>query len=439
MQPELASGGFATRRADAPKLRRKRGAVTALILAPLAFASGALSLSNALVSSDPVAAKQLYPTHPQAKVRATDHELVQLPGIAASAAEQKGAENTASPFPSRLEIVSRYTQSRIEAQALSSLADTPYSSGALRQLALVSPSRTRQRALLDLSRSVSRRDIGAAALIAGLDFRDGRLRDGLETLDDALVISRSLDERIFPLLLSATRFEDFEPAFRPILERDPAWGERLAAHAIQHDASASPFARIARHFPQGSHALSIDYGAPLVDRLAGELDFEGAFDAYDAYSPEQQDPGRLADARLPPLDWHLIDRIDTGARLVGSLDPAIEFFAKAHRSGEAARIILRLDPGVHVLRFSFVDLRGGGGQLSLETVCIDKGGEWTSGTALAPIASSAAALAITVPSGCQYQSLRLAIAARGEAISVLIDKVTFERAANSHSSNGETL
>lgn len=439
MQPERASSGFRTKRPGAPQLRPRRVAVTALFLMPLAFVSGALSFADTLVATDPVTAQRLYPAHAKAKVRAADAVLAQSLQTAAAPIAHGGEPTELSSLPARLDRLSPNVRARLETSARSSLANTPYSPGALRQLAIASPSRAQQRSLLALSRRVSRRDVGAAAHTAELEFRDGNLRRGLETLNEALVISRALDDPIFPLLLSATRFEDFEPAFRPILERDPAWGERLAQHAVGPGGSASLFARIARHFPERSRARSIDYGAPLVDRLVSSRDFDGAFGAYEAYSPMPQDPGRLINTWLPPLDWRLIDNIDTGARQVGSRDRVVELFAKTHRSGEAARLITRLDPGQYVLGLSLGDLRGEGGRLSLETVCLAEGREWTAGTAQALIASPGAALAITVPPGCPYQSLRLAIAANGEAISVLIESARFERAATPNSTDGETL
>lgn len=439
-----SSGGFATRRArgisDGARFPMRRAALVGLVFTPLALFSAAFSSAVVLDTREPQVSRALYGELPKAKVRLGDLAIAEAfsdlgsvnPGaIPGAIPDTNGARRPARLPPSASELAAQLpaaTRQRIEAQALSGLADTPYASGALRQLAFVEPDPARRRKLLDLARQVSRRDVSAATQLAELQLRDGALAEGLATLDTALQISDALDARIFPLVLNAARIPRFEDELRDRLARDPAWAERFARHAAGTPASARLFARIVDGFPKASRARSIDYGAPIVDQLATQLEPAAAFAAYRAYAEGAQDPSAFGTRPLPPLDWRLIDAITVGTRKLGTGDPLVELFAQPRRAGEVARIMLQLEPGAYALTLALADPRGSGGTLTLARTCLADGRELERSEASASLDAARVRLGFDVPADCPYQSLRLGVAAGGEEVSVLVDDVALNPA-----------
>lgn len=449
--PEPALRGFASqppgrlRTSGAPRLAARRDAggfplkralLTGLLLAPLALFSGAYSLAVTLDTREPQVSQSFYSELPKAKVQLGDLAIAGALGDL-----EAGSENAPQSFPSAADLAARLPDTArlsIERQALSGLADTPYASGSLRQLAFVETDPARRRTLLDLSRRVSRRDLSTAAQIAEAQFLDGALEEGLATLTSALTISDRLDERIFPLMLNATRASDFEVMLRATLARDPDWSERLAAHASSTPASAPLFARIANAFPEDSRARSLDYGSQLVDRLATSFQPGAAFAAYRAYSDGPQDAAAFGTRPLAPLDWRLIDSLDVGSRRIGAGGKVVEIFASPRRSGEVARIMLALEPGEYALAFRLADPRGTGAMLTLERACLTEGRELALNKHETSLDAARVTLPVSVPADCPYQSLRLGIEGSNEAVSVLVDEVTFGSRRGSGGGSGES-
>ena len=419
-----ASKRIASRAPERPGRGMLRRAIYGgIVLAPLALFSSAYSLAVATDTQQPAFSQQFYDGLPRAKARLGD---LTLADALARSADRATAPESARQLVQSANTLPPRTRATIEARAMSALIDTPYASGALRQLAFLESEAAPRRALLRLSRAVSRRDLGAAAQMAELQFLAGEFEGGLATLDQALVISSALDERIFPLLLRASQNRAFAWVLRGALAKDPVWAERLASHASTTQASGPYFTAIADGFADGSRALRLDYGAPLIDRLAGDLRPDAAFAVYEASSNSEQDVAAFGTRPLAPLDWQLFDAIETGARIVGTDDRIAELFASPRRSGDVARIMLRLRPGRHTLSFSFADTRGSGAQLSLTRVCIGEGVEGESAASRTLLLGDRVSLAFEVPEACPYQSLRLGIEAGKEAFSALVESVELE-------------
>jgi hypothetical protein len=210
---------------------------------------------------------------------------------------------------------------------------------------------------------------------------------------------------------------------------DPVWGERLASHASTNPASAPYFAAIADALPSDSRGLSLDYGAPLVAGLAAEGRASAAFAAYSAYSDGAQDASAFGTRLLAPLDWQLVDRIEVGARLIGTGDKVAEIFAGPRRSGEVAQILLRLPRGQHRIALLLADPRGSGAKLHLSRTCMTDEAAGQTSTSAASIVEGRIALSFEVAEGCTYQSLRLEIEAGAEAFSALVESVALEQVA----------
>lgn len=416
--------------------RAKRAFWVCAVLAPTALLSGAFSAAVSLDTSQPEISEQLYGGLPLTKVRMGDLALADAfsgeSGLGAShdSLRRKSTIDGDTPSLAGSNSITPSVQAVVEGRALSALSDTPYSSAALRQLALVTDDNDRQRRLLGLSRRLSRRDVAAATQLAQLQFLDGDTVGGLSTLDQALGISDRFDERIFPLMLAATRDPNFATLLRERLASDPAWAERLAAFASGDTASAPLFASLADSFPPQSRARIAGYGSILIDRLASDLQPEAAFAAYNVYSETPQDSSAFGTRPFAPIDWKLVDNLDAGARIIGGRNRSAEIFANARRSGEAARILLRLNPGDYTLSLDLIEPRGEGGRFVLERVCVAAGVETASSQSQALYPSAEATspinLSFEVPQGCPFQSLRLAVEAESTAISVLVGDVRIE-------------
>ena len=417
----------------------KRATITAIVLGPLAAFSSAYSLAVVLDTSEPQIAQRLYPDLPRSKVKLGDLAIARALGPdgtthqrkARRATEQAGDGATRDAPGDSEELAARLsprTRATIEARALSALGDSALSAGALRQLAFGEGDPDRRRALLGLARSVSRRDIGASAQLAELHLRSGDFAAGMALIDEALSISDSLDERIFPLLLEANGNAQFASIVKPVLASDPDWSERLARHALRDPQSAARFVALARTLPSGSPALRLDYGAPLVEILAQDLRLSAAFEAHAIYAGQKPDAGAFGTRPLAPVEWQLIDGLEFGARMIGNARaPVAELFANPRRKGMAAQIVIRLAPGSYTLDFAVADRRGAGGSLHLARVCMVDGAERETRSARASLDKDRLSLPFTVGEGCPFQSLRLEVEAGGEAVSVLVDNVALNR------------
>ena len=424
MQPDQSKRRLQDRADRNGALRRI--AIAATLLAPLALFSTSYSLAVALDTQNPQASQEIYKNLPKAKERLGDLAIATAVNDYAVMEDQKhplSASELAMNLPSNRRL-------EVEALAISSLVDTSYAAGALRQLAFIEPDKARRRVLLNLSYRSTRRDISAAAQIADMQFRDHLPAQALETIDTALAVSARLDARLFPLMLNAARDREFGILLRERLAQDPPWSERLARFSSRSIHSAALFAYVANDLPASSPARSIDYGAPLVDRLATELQPSAAFAAYAAYSQSAQTTSNFGAGSLPPIDWKLIDNVDAGARPIGASSSVVELFASPRKSGEIARIMLRLEPGNYALSVDTTDPRGIGGVLSLLRICLEDGRELSSSETKASLDQERMELAFTVPGGCPFQTVRLHMNSGNEPISILVDAVEISPASS---------
>lgn len=399
------------------------GTIVALLLA--GFASS-YSLAVVYDTSQPQIANSAYGGLPKAKARLADlriaratEELVRAnPDM--NAPRRNLAGSLASAFTAD-------TRSEVEALALAGLRLTAYNAEALRQLATVEPDQTRRLQLLRLSRSVTRRDVSAAVQLAELQIIDGELRSGLDTLDQALVVSSSFDQTLFPILLSITRDAEAARLLREVFSDDPVWSERLARFAVTDGAAAVAFANIVDAFPTDSRARSIDYGTQLIDRLTADRNYSAAFAAYRAYSDADVDYGAFGTGSLPPLDWRLVDDLDTGSRVLQSEGPITEIFANAGQEGDIARIVTAFPAGSYTLSMKLRDLRGADGRLELARICLIDGQELATQSVGTALDAESIELSFDVPGGCPMQSLRLRASTRNASVSALASDVAITR------------
>lgn len=303
--------------------------------------------------------------------------------------------------------------------ALDSLAATPLSSEALRQLAYIESDQARRVRLLSLAQAVTRRDVLANLQLAELQLRRNAVASGLAALDQSLVISRTIDGAVFPILLGAAGAN--EGAARQVgslLRDDPIWSERMLDWSIANPQSLPALSRIAGYLPSTSPARVPGYGQQVIDLLVTQGRYAEAFRVYRAYAGRPAGLGRITGGAYPPLDWKLLDNYDSGSRLFE--EQAVEVFANPGRQGKVAQIFTNLAAGPQRLPLRISEPVGSGARLTFAATCLAGGAERTVAEQEVPLQAGAAAFGFAVPASCPFQRIDLGIVAGNEAASALV-------------------
>lgn len=296
---------------------------------------------------------------------------------------------------------------------------TPLSSAALRQLAFVEQDPERRERLLRLAHSVSRRDVAAALQLAEMQINKGQVIEALSGLNRALVVSSSLDETVFPLLAGAATDPVGAEQLRSLLRRDPEWAERLVRWAIANPAYLAPIASVVGAIPESSPARQIGLGQQMVDVLTVQRRFAEAFTIQRAYGSDSPSIANLTTGPFPPLDWQLIDNYDSGSRQYEK--NVLEIFANPGRQGDFAQVIIRLEPGPHLLTLRIAETMGRGAELRFAAMCLGPRSDRTVAERSVSLANGPVAFGFEVPaSECRHQRLVLRTAADNEAVGALV-------------------
>ena len=322
----------------------------------------------------------------------------------------------------------------MQALAQDSLKSTPLSSGALRQLAYVETDFDAKANLLQLAERVTKRDLLANLQLAELDLRREQIDPGLNSLVRSLVVSRDVDGLVFPILLgTASVNSNTERRIGSLLRSDPNWSERLVNWSLSQPANLPAYARIARYIPNTSPAKAPGYGQQVIDALVTQGEYEAAFEAYAAYARKPFDLSALTGAAYPPLDWKLVDNLETGSRVFEN--NSIEIFGNPNREGLVAQVITQLPAGTSRLPLRVSQTIGNGATISLKTICVGATGERTVNKQTGPIRDGILPFQIVVPAqDCPYQRLDLEIGADTTEVSALISSQQRRSAAASQNS-----
>ena len=316
--------------------------------------------------------------------------------------------------------ISDSERNAVEALARDALSATPLASGALRQLAYVEPDITEKARLLSLAERVSKRDLLANLQLAELALRREEIDTGLNALVRSLVVSRDVDALVFPILLGTAAVDaSAERRIGTLLRSDPNWSERLVSWSLSQPQNLPNYARVAKYLPNDSLAKAPGFGQQVIDALVAQGQYEAAFDTYRAYARAPFDLTALTGAAYPPLDWKLIDNLETGSRFFE--DDTIEIFGNPNREGIVAQVITRLSPGVTQLPLQVSQTIGEGAMLTLKTICLGTAGERTISEQTAPLGDGVLLYRIAVPAtDCRFQRLDLEIAADTTEVSALV-------------------
>jgi hypothetical protein len=366
-----------------------------------------------------------------------------LPGAAGRLGDQlvansaQRADNSQQP-PSAIAdldvLLSNNARIALRRSAERGLAATPLTSVGLRQLALVERDPRQRRRLLELADRVSRRDVLAALQLSQIQAQDGDIQGALNNFNRALVISDEADSLIFPNLMRSTANPEFRAQIADLLRRNPDWAVRLVRWAIDNPEALPALSNLVGRIPRGSEALAVGFGQQMVDQLNNQRRFPEEFAIYDAYSPKPQNPADLSRLAFPPIDWRLIDNIDSGSRPYGK--GAIEVFSDPGRTGDVMQMLTRLAPGSYTWSMRIKDSSGQDSQLQLTASCVQAPQTKGLGTLQRPLRNGVLTLQFSVNSQCPYQMLTVGISGGHEAGDALLDAMTVT--AGQHSPTNST-
>lgn len=217
------------------------------------------------------------------------------------------------------------------------------------------------RALIAYAQMLSRRDLGAQVALIEFAVTDSDIPSALRHYDIALRGSDEADQLLMPLLVGAARDPQVARSLQPILASRPPWTLRFVYGMLQ----ARPWSQTFLPLLLSTH-LSLrvpqeqDFLRRAVQGLVDEGSIGKAARVYTVATGSSLEAGvrngdLRHDDRLPPFDWQLVDEPGFTA-VKGPVDGAppgnvISIIAEGEQHGVAAKQLLRLMPGRHVLRF----------------------------------------------------------------------------------------
>lgn len=310
---------------------------------------------------------------------------------------------------------------RVRELASAAVLDDPTNAGALTALGLATEDVRRARRAMTASDQLSRRSLLAQLWLIEDAVQRGDIAGALDHYDIAMRVSRQALSILFPVLVSATSDDDLLPYIARTLARRPAWGLQYQLQLAQSGTDLPNIATLfeallRRRIDPGDTALGV-----LFQRLADTQNYERAWQLYTLLRPGQPRTGvRNGDfARQPDdpvvFDWRLSDnQVDLATsidRLAGG--DRLSFSAGSGAGGTAARQLLLLRPGNHVLRATAYDTQATGAQRpTIRVLCAITGAEF--GSFPLPRAGengTRGAWRFTVPAGCSAQWLEIIVPA----------------------------
>jgi hypothetical protein len=406
---------------------------TLLIGLAAALYASAFSFAVLNRTSNPVVALAIPPTLPPSAARMGDLRILlaqqdRLKQMRLSADTPEAVRATAQAMMANAAVarglggdLAPADHRAIQALAYRGLRATPLAGAALRQLAFIEDDPDKRIELLRLAQSVTKRDTLAALQFAEFQF-GSRPQEALRSINRALVVSRNLDQTIFPMLLLATDDPLATAQIGQMLRRDPEWTEPLVLWGIANPPMLPALSRLLNYIPAESVARQAGYGQPMVDMLVQQKRYPEAFAAYRAYSPHPQQLSNLLVSDFPPLDWKLIDNYETGSRPFGKDE--VELFANPGRQGDVAQIISRLAPGSYAMSLVLADTIGQG-ELRFVVACLSATGERGVADDRVTLRNGRVALSFAIPAaGCRYQQLSLRIGAEEVSAGALVKSIS---------------
>lgn len=364
-----------------------------LVALGIGYFAAAFSLSLAVTRGNPAVALRLFPANAEAKAVAAEMLI--------------GSQTTPADW------------ARARQLAVSSLVRSPASPRAARILALAHLAQGRQRsadALMQLSRSLSRRDFPTTLYMIERAVAESRPQEALKNYDLALRTTPSSYDMLFPILANAVADDGLFRDFESLAAANPPWFPAFVASATYLPPPITNVTKLLMRYPSSPAAKSNDVRRVVVARLARDGDYERAFAYYRSLGKDGatlvRDERIAAASFLPPFEWTFQSQEDFGGEPASG--GGLHFWASTGTSGEAASQLLMLQPGRYVLT----------SEAELQFSPTDGRAEWS----LSCVSGNAAKLAVVrfrpsgsgknnartdfdVPAGCRTQKLALIIAA----------------------------
>lgn len=291
---------------------------------------------------------------------------------------------------------------------------------ALRQLAIarvLSGQKQAEAPLMQMSNTISRRDVGAQLWLIDSNVRRNDIPAVLRAYDTALRTSASSWPVLFPLLNAAIDEPSIQIGLRPYWSRPSAWRDTFIAQAIA--SSPHPDALATMTMRDNMLAAVKDRAvytrnliAALLDHhqfaVARALALRSGFRPQLLVSPELSSDSISGTSGR--LGWQFADLPDRGSAMKSTTTLGV--FANQGGSGGVGSKILYVPAGAYRLRTRFGEIRmPAGADLQWRLSCLGPGDPrviW-SGQTDAPRARGRRDEALVIPVGCPSQLLELSM------------------------------
>jgi hypothetical protein len=324
-------------------------------------------------------------------------------------------------------------RSAAEALALDSLRRSPLNPVALRALGLsaasgASTDRPRALAIMTEAERLSRRDHATQIWLIQYHLTQGDLPAAMRQIDIALRTATAGRDALFALLEAASADPRIARELAARMQARPHWAEPFVSYLVASGREPERTAHFARDYLDPSDPEQLKLLESLFALLSSIREYEVLWDLYSHAALPHRAPvgaaGRMLEedfesaAGYAPFAWTMTEEGDLwGGRQAGpnrGQGNVLAVAAHSGRSGEAARRLLRLDPGEYRISASVGNVPETPFERQRLGLRCAAGDEQTVLVAIRPAGQGPQKRSMegrfTIPSSCRYQWLFVAIA-----------------------------
>ena len=168
------------------------------------------------------------------------------------------------------------------------------------------------RELMDLSNSITRRDLGTSTWRARDFARLGEVDEALGAFDQALRTSEVAQQTLLPGLLQYLQNDQLVEPVTELLEKDPPWQHEFWGTAPRYTASLKNIARVREAVAREGRVVREQYDRVLIAELAAHQQFAAAERLVGLVTSDDRPSGEAlrnsefdADTPFQPFGWEL--------------------------------------------------------------------------------------------------------------------------------------